>query len=405
MRPRLLLLLPQWPRDPASGAARNLLSACRMLVARGWEARALATTASESPAGAEVLQWAHTARIDTTTEHTSAGRSIIRYQDDGLTHVLLDVAPHSPWTWETPLGPAFDDLYRQVLDEFRPQVIYTFGGTNADRRHRAEAQRRGCRVIFGLQNLSYLDRRAFEHVDAVLCCSAFLRDEYERAIGLESTALPLPIDPGEVLAAAHERVFVTMVNPSPEKGLFFLVRLCEEVAVRRPDIPMLIVGSRSTADHLAAAAGAAGGYDLRRHRNLMYSAGVTSPKEIFAVTRVLLVPSVWPEPAGRVAAEALLNAIPPLVSNRGGLPEVCRGGGFVLPLPEALTPESRTPVAAESVRPWLDVIARLCGDVSFYDDACDRARQAGRAYDFEATADLYDAFFTSMLQRPAPRNG
>ncbi|MBN8505267.1 MAG: hypothetical protein J0L58_12405, partial [Burkholderiales bacterium] len=44
------------------------------------------------------------------------------------------------------------------------------------------------------------------------------------------------------------------------------------------------------------------------------------------------------EAAGRVAAEALANGIPALVSDRGGLPEMVEGAGTVLPAegPDAL---------------------------------------------------------------------
>ncbi len=68
------------------------------------------------------------------------------------------------------------------------------------------------------------------------------------------------------------------------------------------------------------------------------------------------MPSVWEEPAGRVAAEALANGLPPIVSDRGGLPEICGAGGFVQPLPADLTVETRTPVAIAAVEPWLAVI-------------------------------------------------
>ncbi len=39
--PRLLLLLPQLPQDPASGAARSLTSICELLNYSGWRVRAL----------------------------------------------------------------------------------------------------------------------------------------------------------------------------------------------------------------------------------------------------------------------------------------------------------------------------------------------------------------------------
>lgn len=51
--------------------------------------------------------------------------------------------------------------------------------------------------------------------------------------------------------------------------------------------------------------------------------------EYLATSGVVLVPSQWPEPFGRVAAEALANGIPTIVSRTGGLTECARGAVFV----------------------------------------------------------------------------
>ena len=121
--------------------------------------------------------------------------------------------------------------------------------------------------------------------------------------------------------------------------------------------------------------------------------------------RALLVPSVWEEPSGRVAAEALLNGVPPLVSNRGGLAETIGDGGFVLPLPASLTLETREPVSAADVAPWLDVILKLADDQNFYAQASARALTAGQAYRPERIAPRYVDFFNRVLNAPAKRRG
>lgn len=47
--------------------------------------------------------------------------------------------------------------------------------------------------------------------------------------------------------------------------------------------------------------------------------------------RVVLMPSLWEESFGRVAAEAMANGIPVLSSDRGALPETVGAGRFVEP--------------------------------------------------------------------------
>ena len=45
---------------------------------------------------------------------------------------------------------------------------------------------------------------------------------------------------------------------------------------------------------------------------------------------MLVVPSLWPEPFGRVAVEGMAAGIPVIVSPEGGLPEVVGTGGMIL---------------------------------------------------------------------------
>jgi glycosyltransferase involved in cell wall biosynthesis len=221
---------------------------------------------------------------------------------------------------------------------------------------------------------------------------------YRDVLGIESTPLPTPIDFDDVLAPGRDPIFVTMVNPSVEKGLYFFVRLAEELGRAQPKIAVLAIESRGTAGAVVRA-GLDGGFDLRRHESIMISLAVPSPCDIFANTRILLVPSVWEEPSGRVAAEALVNGVPPLVSNRGGLEESCNGAGLVLPLPDGLTVHSRKPVSAEAAAPWVDAIVSLCFDEERYQRESARAREAAAMYSRANLTPRYAEFFRQALTR------
>ena len=96
------------------------------------------------------------------------------------------------------------------------------------------------------------------------------------------------------------------------------------LGARRPDIPLLVVQSGQSAGSLHAIPG----IDLRRYPQIMAAPPVPTPSDYLALTRILLVPSTLEEPFGRVAAEAMINGIPALVSNRGSLPHVV-GATFV----------------------------------------------------------------------------
>ncbi len=392
-RRRLALLLPQFPYDPASGAARNLRSTAELLAtAAGFDVACLATTATERGRSMSAATFLRACGIP-----ASADGAVLRFESHGVTYEVLDVGDAATTAgWERDHGERFDAQWSSLLSSFRPDLVLTYGASPADRRRHRLAQARGAKVVFSLQNLAYSARGALDHVDAIVTCSQFVSDHYRRTVGLPSTPLPTPILPDEVIAPQREPLFVTFINPGLEKGLMFFATLAEELCRRRPDIPMLVVEGRGTSEDVIGA-GVIGGFDLRRHANLMLAPPVAHPRDIFAATRVLLAPSVWDEPAGRVAVEALVNGVPPIVSDRGGLPEVCGGGGFVLPLPADLRMETPAPVAARDVREWLDLVVRLCDDEPFYASACARARHAGRAYLPDALLSRYAAFFASLV--------
>jgi glycosyltransferase involved in cell wall biosynthesis len=54
--------------------------------------------------------------------------------------------------------------------------------------------------------------------------------------------------------------------------------------------------------------------------------GTVPPRSLFEKIDVLVVPSLWHEPFGRVAIEAMAWGIPVIASQRGGLPEIVQPG-------------------------------------------------------------------------------
>jgi hypothetical protein len=78
------------------------------------------------------------------------------------------------------------------------------------------------------------------------------------------------------------------------------------------------------------------------------------------------------------------------------LAEIANGGGFVVPIPPEVTPETPAPVDAETVEPWVDLILKLTDDEAFYQEASRRALEAGRIYHRETLAPRYLEFFEQV---------
>lgn len=376
-----------------------------MLAAAGAEVHAVATTASERGQKTDSVTYLRELGIHPTIHrgHTADRvRPELEFDDRGVYYKLLDVGHRDMMTWQKVLGNPFDRLFDRELYSFLPDLLVAFGGLSGDARRYERARNQGARIVFSLRNEAYLPARdLLAAMDGIITPSRYLTDFYRTAIGIESTPLAVPIELADVIAPERDSIFFTMINPSPEKGLMVIARLAEELSLKRPDIPLLIVESRGSAGKLVQA-GMLAGFDLRRHENLMMSPPFAQPKEIYAATRALLVPSLWQETGGRVAGEAILNGIPPLVSDRGGLPETCNGAGFYLPIPPNITPEQPVPVSPEVVEPWIDLMIRLEGDEDFYRQESRRAIEASALLRPENLVPRYIEYFRAILDGETP---
>jgi glycosyltransferase involved in cell wall biosynthesis len=290
-------------------------------------------------------------------------------------------------------GAAFLAIFERMLDEYRPDILLTYGGHWAASGLMARARGRKIAVVFALHNFEYRDARLFEHANAVLVPSQLCAEHYRRTLGLRCTAIPSPLNWSRVRCERSDaKQYVTFVNPQPNKGVFVFVRIAHELGRRRPDIPLLIVEGRGGVNWLART-----GLDLSGLENMNAMANTPDPRDFYRVSRVVLMPSLWRESFGRVAAEALLNGIPVLASRRGALPEVLRHAGFLFDIPECYTPESRIVASAEEVAPWVETVIRLWDDAAFYEQESRRSLAAAEAWRPERLVAQYDAFFRGLL--------
>jgi len=392
--PRVLLVLPQFPQDPAAGAPRSLTTICGLLAASGFSVRGLAVTASVSRNPIKAETALRDLGIAFSTERRK--RPEFRYQHRGISFRLIDVAELSFPAWMDVFGRVFDSAFDEELRTFQPDVVFTYGGLPADQRRQERAHKSGAKVIFGLRNEFYLSNSDWHrHIDAFITPSHYLSKRYREAIGIDTYPMPTPIEAADCLAEERDPIFLTMINPSFEKGVVAFATLAEELSKQRPDLPILVVESRGTAG-LLAEIGERGGFNLRRHENIMFSPAVPTSKDLYLPSRILAVPSLA-DAAPRVIPEAMLNGIPPLVSDRGGLSEYAGGAGFTFPIPADITPATRKPVSPEVVQPWIDAIIRLFDDEDFYRAECEKARNAAKRFSPEVLAPQYAKYFLKII--------
>ena len=287
------------------------------------------------------------------------------------------------------------EFFRKFLDIYRPDVMLTYGGDPITIGMIAQARERAIPVVFALHNFAYTNARAFAQVDYCLVASEFARRHYRERVGLDCHALSYPVDWSRARAQSREPRFVTFVNPCLEKGVYPFARIAHELGRRRPDIPLLVVESRGTKETLGAC-----GLDLEAAGNIHVMTHTTDPRRFWALTKIALVPSLWWENQPLVVIEAMINGIPVIGSNRGGIPETAGKAGVILPLPDRLTPITRIVPETHEVEPWIEAVIRLWDDERLYAEQSALALTEAERWRPERLRPLYAEFFRSVRNQP-----
>jgi glycosyltransferase involved in cell wall biosynthesis len=399
--PRLLFCSYHCCFDPSSGAALAGRDLLELLAARGWECGVYCGPRLDFEQPRPLLQVLGEQGLRPIVRcfpDRLPGFSLLQFALGGIPCYIF----HPPATQayqppESDEGTPFLALLPAVLERFQPDILITYGGDWLAQGIRQTARSRGVRVVFWLRNLAYFHRQTFQTADAVLVPTAFVRTHYEQTLGLASTAIFSPIPWPRVQCVSVQGRYATFVNPSPDKGVFLFARLAVELGRRRPDIPLLMVEGRGKADWLRRT-----GLDFRGLTNLFVMPNTSDPRTFYAVSRLMLLPSLWQEPASRIPREASINGIPTLACRRGGIPEALGDSGFLFDVPDHYTPQAELVPTAAEVEPWIETIVRLWDDSAFYEVQRQRCLKAAEAYRPERIAAQYEAFLNSVTAT-APR--
>jgi glycosyltransferase involved in cell wall biosynthesis len=404
---RILLAIHNAYTDATSGAAHSMRILMQWLAEGGHECRVLCTARFDARPPDSID--GHLAQLGVPLQRKPpsktfersvkkpanmvVGRPTIDFTLHGVPVTMLLTKAQMGSTAERFEVDQFLFLLEDLFHQFAPDVLVTYGGHPVVQESMRRARERDVISVFSLRNRGYEDRDLFRHVDHVFTTSPYLSEVYRRQIGLRSTGIESPIEWADVEAPDDMRKFVTFVNPSPHKGAMLFARLADMLGQSRPDIPLLIVQSATGAGGLNAIPG----LDFKKYPQILVAPATTQPSTYFALTKILLVPSVFNEPFGRVAAEALINGIPPLVSERGGLPETVHGAGRVLPVPAWLNETSETLPSVVEMQPWFDAVCELWDDTAAYDHASKHARMVARRwYSEDVMRQRYLAYFASL---------
>jgi glycosyltransferase involved in cell wall biosynthesis len=128
-----------------------------------------------------------------------------------------------------------------------------------------------------------------------------------------------------------------------EKGVDILLQAFAQVRRQIPEARLMICGDgpeRAAIQNLITK------LNLAEYVSMLGFVPAEEVEQIFREAWVVAIPSIWEEPFGQVAIEAMINAVAVVASTAGGLGEIVRSGqtGF------AVMPGDANPLAAALIR-------------------------------------------------------
>lgn len=174
-------------------------------------------------------------------------------------------------------------------------------------------------------------KHAAQTATRTIANSEFTATKIKQLFDVETTVIYPPIKLEQYRVEYDRDGYITMVNPrAAYKGTDIFLNIADEMTNEM----FLLVGPISTRDIKKRA---------ENMPNVNHWEWCDDMREAYAESKLVVVPSRWEEPFGRVPAEAMVSGIPCVVSNRGGLPEVVGETGEVV---EQL----------DSIDRWIDAI-------------------------------------------------
>lgn len=250
-----------------------------------------------------------------------------------------------------------------MLDTYQPDVLMMYGSRRYERSLLRKARERGIATVFYLVHPGYRKLDAFTHVDRIFTDTEATRAMFAERFGFNCRVIGKFIAKPEAPADAGEPRYITLINPSAEKGVTLFLRIAELAGQTLPEAKFLVVESRgklSDAENRT-------GLHLTRYGNVKRVGLQKDMGAVYAATKILLVPSLWHDSGPRVSVEALSMGIPAVVSNRGGLPELVGDAGIVIDPPPPLVKDNWLLPQVRDAIPWVEVLRTLLTEPEIYE--------------------------------------
>lgn len=219
----------------------------------------------------------------------------------------------------------------------------------------------------------FITKAILRQYDRILAPSHYMADLANELLGRRDASVLYPaVNPVRLKEGAHG-ASISMAAAEFSKGADLFLKIAE----RMPEQSFLLSGRGNAARC---------GYDPRRHPNVRV-AGFLPQEEFYAASWLVLMPSRWAEPFGRMGPEAQSAGILFMASRVGGLPEAAGEAGIIID--DYLDPDA-----------WVNAIRSLKGDPERQERLRRMGRDTWKRFEAEALTAQFRQLSLNLLHQP-----
>ncbi len=324
---RILILSWEYPPLIEGGLARHVRKLAENLVDLGTEVHVL--TRGDGTAGDEqIINGVNVHRVREPQRPSDLGEFVTWIEHMNTDMLGAGIALGDQYEFDVVHG--HDWLVASACDHlakrFERPLVMTIHATEYGR-HQGWVEKHPQSHIHGIEK--WITNRA----DAVIACSAYMRDHIADIYALEESAVavvPNGIDPGDLrpmenldelrssFAASDEKLVLLVGRLVYEKGFQVALEALPSLIESVGKVRFVVAGSGTHEDELKAQAEELG---LMEHGTFVGWIGDDVLHSLYRIADLTVVPSIY-EPFGLVALEAMASGCPCLVADTGGLREV-----------------------------------------------------------------------------------
>lgn len=364
---KLLWASPICLLDTSSGLALSIREMLFQLKSYGYDIKVLSATNFDNPNGNTYLL-EHKNYLDKNIGN------FISINDETLSYITLVTQSIYRQHMQSYEEVQWLNQYNKLLHSFKPDIMFFYRDGLLEFEMGYQAKLLGIKTVSYLANSAYQGKRWIKDIDLIITDSKATSKMYKQKEGYDTTPVGKFIPKERYLEKENSKKHILFINPSLEKGVLIIIQLALALEKKRPDILFEVLESRGNWKKYLKDTSKTLRYEREVLSNVIITQNTNNMREVYGRARILLVPSLWFESAGRVIVEAQLNAIPVVGSGRGGSAEMIGDGGIIFDFSKEICSEPYDKLLPkEEIQKLIAIIERLYDDEKYYNNYSKKA--------------------------------